>query len=205
MTRNIVIGLDIGTASIRVVACEYKPGNSIPQVLSLVKKNSRGLRRGYIIQFEEAVSSIREALVETERIIGTRVKHVVLAIGGSTLESKLIEGGIVVSKADNEITSNDINRAISASESNLDITNKTVIQKFPIAYRLDGKKIIGRPIGLKGSKLEAQVLFITYSTPHLKDLLAAVEAAGAHIDDIIAAPLAASEAITTRLQKQLVV
>ena len=201
MTRNIVIGLDIGTASIRAVACEYKPGNSIPQVLSLVKKNSRGLRRGYIIQFEEAVSSIREALVETERIIGTRVKHVVLAIGGSTLESKLIEGGIVVSKADNEITSNDINRAISASESNLDITNKTVIQKFPIAYRLDGKKIIGRPIGLKGSKLEAQVLFITYSTPHLKDLLAAVEAAGAHIDDIIAAPLAASEAITTRLQK----
>ena len=201
MTKNIVIGLDIGTAFVRAVACEYRPGTNVPQVLALVKKNSRGLRRGYIVQFDEVVQSINDTIGETERIIGTKVKHIILSVGGSTLESKVVEGGIIVSRADSEINSTDINRAIDASEGNLDVTNKTVIQRFPLAYRLDGKKIIGRPDGMKGSRLEAQVLFITYSAPHLKNLLSAISACGLHVDDIIAAPLAASFAVITPLQK----
>ncbi|MEX0910294.1 MAG: cell division protein FtsA [Candidatus Paceibacterota bacterium] len=201
MTKNIVIGLDIGTAFVRVVACEYKPGSNIPQVLALVKKNSRGLRRGYVVQLDEVTNSINEAISETERIIGTKIRHIILSVGGSTLESKVVEGGIIVSRADSEINTTDINRAVDASESNLDVTNKTVIQRFPLAYRLDGKKIIGRPDSMKGSKLEAQVLFITYSAPHLKNLLGAIATCGLHVDDIIAAPLAASLAVTTRLQK----
>jgi len=201
MTKNIVVGLDIGTAFIRVVVCEYKPGSNIPVILALVKKNSRGLRRGYVLQFDEATQSIKEALLEAERLIGLKIKNVVLALSGASLESKIVEGGIMVSRADDEITNTDINRAIDASENNLDTNNKTVIQRFPIAYRLDGKRVSGRPDGMKGAKLEAQVLFITYSTHHLKDLLSAVEIAGVRIDDIISAPLASSFALTTRLQR----
>ncbi len=202
MTRNIVTGLDIGTASIRIVVCEYKNGSSVPQVIALVKKNSRGLRRGYVLQFEEVVESIREALMEAERVAGTKIKNVILAIGGTTLESKIIEGGVIVSRADSEINDNDINRAVEASETGLpDNANKSIIHRIPIAYKLDGKKITGRPEGLKGSKLEAQVLFITYASNHLRDLVSAAETAGVRVDDIVAAPLSASLALTTKLQK----
>ncbi|OHA59907.1 MAG: cell division protein FtsA [Candidatus Vogelbacteria bacterium RIFOXYD1_FULL_46_19] len=202
MTRHIVTGIDIGTSSIRIVVCEYKSGSKVPQVLALVKKNSRGLRRGYILQYEDAVDSITEALREAERVAGVRIKQVILALGGATLESKVIEGGVIVSRADSEINSNDINRAIEASEGGLtDLANKSIVHRVPIAFKLDGRKVLGRPEGLKGSKLEAQVLFITYSSHHLKDFLSAIEAAGAHVDDVVASPLAASFAITTKLQK----
>ena len=202
MTRNIVTGLDIGTASIRIVVCEYKNGSAVPQVLALVKKNSRGLRRGYILQFDEAVASIKEALQEAERVAGCKIKQVILGVGGATLESKIIEGGVIVSRADSEINTNDINRAIEASEAGLpDTANKSIIHRVPIAFKLDGKRVTGRPEGLKGSKLEAQILFVTYASNHLRDFISAVESAGARVDDIAAAPLAASLAITTKLQK----
>ena len=201
MNRNIVTGLDIGTASTRVVVCEYKNGNQIPQVLALVKKNSRGLRRGYIIAREEVAANIKEAISEAERVAGVKIKHITLSLGGISLESKIVEGGILVSRAENEITQTDINRAIDASEGGVDTENKTIIHRLPIAYRLDGKKVLGNPEGLSGSKLEAQVLFITYSKAHLKDFVTAVEEADLKVEDVVASPLAASLCTTTKLQK----
>ncbi|MDQ5957924.1 MAG: cell division protein FtsA, partial [Patescibacteria group bacterium] len=171
MTRNIVTGLDIGTASIRLVVCEYKNGSQVPQVLALVKKNSRGLRRGYVLQFDDVAESIKEAVLEAERVVGFKIKSVVLGISGATLESKIIEGGVIVSRADSEINTNDINRAIEASEGGLpDTANKSIIHRVPIAFKLDGKRVAGRPEGLKGNRLDAQVLFVTYASNHLKDL-----------------------------------
>ena len=182
MNRNIVAGLDIGTASIRIVVCEYKNGSSVPQVIALVKKNSRGLRRGYIVQADEASASIREAKDEAERVAGGKIRQVILGIGGTTLESKIIEGGVIVSRADSEINANDINRAVEASEQGLpDTANKSIIHRVPIAFKLDGKRVTGRPEGLKGSKLEAQVLFITYASNHLRDLVAATESDGLRV------------------------
>ncbi|OHA58525.1 MAG: cell division protein FtsA [Candidatus Vogelbacteria bacterium RIFOXYD1_FULL_44_32] len=202
MTRNIVTGLDIGTASIRVVVCEYKNGSQVPQVIALVKKNSRGLRRGYILQFDEATASIKEAVQEAERIAGFKIKSVILGVSGATLESRIIEGGVVVSRADSEINANDINRAIEATEGGLpDTANKSIIHRVPIAFKLDGKKVTGRPEGLKGARLDAQVLFVTYASNHLKDLLSATESAGVKVEDVAASPLAASLCLTTKLQK----
>ena len=202
MTRNIVTGLDIGTASTRVVVCEYTGGSPVPQVLALVKKNTRGLRRGYILQADEAAASIKEALKEAERVSGLKIKQVILGIGGATLESKIIEGGVIVSRADSEINGNDINRAIEASEQGLpEMGNRSIIHRVPVAFKLDGKRITGRPEGLKGARLEAQVFFITYASNHLRDFIATVETAGVRVDDIAAAPLAASLALTSKLQK----
>lgn len=202
MARHIVTGLDIGTSSIRIVVSEYKNGSNIPHIIALVKKNSKGLRRGYILQFDEAVDSIKSAISEAERIAGVRIKQVILGISGVTLESKLVDGGVIVSRADSEINDNDINRATELSENNIpDLANKTIIHKITMGFKLDGRKVLGRPEGMKGTKLEAQVLYITYSSHHLKDLVGAIELAGAKVDDVVASPLAASFAITTKLQK----
>ncbi len=202
MSRHIVTGLDIGTASIRVVVCEYKKGNNIPRVLALVKKNSRGLKRGYVMQFEEAIDSIKSALHEAERQAGLRIKRAFVSVGGITLESRVSYGSIAPSRADSEITSFDTNRAIEASETSLpDNKNKTIIHRIPLGFKLDGKKVFGRAEGLKGDKLEARTLFILYSSQHLTDLMNVVEQAGVHVEDVLASPLAASLSTLTKLQK----
>lgn len=203
MTRTIVTGLDIGTSSIRIVVCEYKKNSKIPEVIALVKKSSRGLRRGYINQFDEVVESIKEAINEAEVIAGVRIKSAFVGVGGIGLEAKSAEGSTIVSKADLEINELDINRAIEASERNItkDILNKTVIHRIPLGFKLDGKKILGRPEGLKGNKLEARTLFVVCLSQHLKDIISAVENSGLTVEDVVASPLAASFSTLTKIQK----
>ncbi len=202
MTRQIITGLDIGTASIRIAVCEFKDGSSQPEILALVRRSSRGLRRGYIINLEETVDAIREAVAEAERLAKQKIKRVYLGIGGVTLESKAADGGAVVARADLEISKSDIRRAIDDSENNLtEMSNRQVLHRLPVAFKLEGKKILGRPEGMHGTKLDVRSAFITYSKQHLKDFVAAVEDAGLIIEDIIAAPLAASIIALSPLQR----
>lgn len=203
MARKIVTGLDIGTAFIRIAVCEYKEGQRIPTVLALIKKPSRGLRRGYVVAYEEVVDCVADALNEAERLSGVRLKNVNLGIGGVSVESKIGEGLIMISRADALIGDQDINRAIEDSEQNIQtqILNKSIIHRIPLGYKIDGKKLYGRPEGQKGNKLEVRTLFIIAQTQHVDDLVKAVETAGAHVSDIIVSPLAAALPILTKVQK----
>ncbi|MFW5853327.1 MAG: cell division protein FtsA [Patescibacteria group bacterium] len=201
MSSYIATGLDIGTASIRVAVCEIKP-NHKPKVLALASRPSRGLRRGYILQFDEAVESIKETIKEAERQSGLKIKKVYAGIGGINLESKAVDGSIILPQADQEIKEVDIRKAIEASTANLpDAINKTVIHHIPIGFKVDSKKIMGRPEGIYGSKLEAKTVLVYSSSHHLKDLITAIETAGLQIEDIIASPLAAGYAVLNKIQK----
>lgn len=192
----------MGTASIRIAVTELVSGNKTPRVLALVKKDAKGLRRGYIMNFDETVSSIRDAVAEAEKVTKERIREVILGVGGLTLEAKTADGSTAVARADQEVTNMDVARALEAAEAHAsDITNRRIIHTVPLSFKLDGKKIFGRPQGLKGNKLEAKVLFISSINQHLNDTIAAVEKAGLTIEDIVASPLAASFAVLTRLQK----
>ncbi len=194
--------MDIGTNWIRLVVCEQKNDDNVPQVLALVKRQSRGLRRGYIINLEEATECIREALDDAERIIRGRIRKVIVGIGGLSLESKITEGGVIASRPDSEITDSDVVRVIEASEASLaDSINKQVLHRIPLSFKLDGEKVLGRPEGLRGSKLEVKTLFITAGIQHLRDLVRAVEEAGLIIEDLVASPFAASLAVMSKIQK----
>lgn len=194
--------MDIGTNWIRLVVCEQKNGDSVPQVLALVKRQSKGLRRGYIINQEETTECIREALEDAERIIRARIRKVIIGVGGLSLESRIAEGSIVASRPDSEISESDVTRSIEASETALsDMANRQILHRIPLSYKLDGEKVLGRPEGLRGSKLEAKTLFITGATQHLRDMVRSVEEAGLIVEDLVASPLAASLAVLTKVQK----
>ena len=203
MARKITTGLDIGSSFIRVAVCEYKDGQKIPEVLALVKKQSRGLRRGYIVAFDETVDAIAEALTEAERLSGLRIKNVNLGIGGVSLESRMSDGLVMISKADAIIGEQDINRVIEESEQNLHnaLNNRSIIHRIPLSYKIDGKKLYGRPEGQKGNKLEVRSLFIVAQNQHVEDLVKAVETAGVRVGDIVASPLAAALPLLSKVQK----
>mgnify|MGYP002681880426 FL=1 len=194
--------MDIGTNWIRLVVCYQKNGDSVPQVLALVKRQSKGLRRGYVINLEETTQSIREALDDAERIVRSRIRKVIVGVGGLSLGSKTAEGGVVASRPDSEITESDLGRAVEASEAALtDMANKQILHRIPLSFKLDGEKVLGRPEGLRGSKLEVKTLFITGGTQHLRDMVRAAEEAGLIVEDLVASPFAASLAVMTKVQK----
>ncbi len=203
MARDIVIGLDIGTSAVKIAAIEIRSSGEL-HILTTAQKPSSGLRRGYIVDQDAVIESIRKTAKEAERLTNMPIKHAYLAVGGAKLETVRNRGNVIVSRADNEITSTDVKRAVSQAEAGLNkITNKTIIHRIPFAFKVDGEIVTGRPVGIKGEKLEADVLFITCFSQHLEDRVKSAEAAGIAVDDVVAGPFAASFAALTKHQKEV--
>ncbi len=200
--RQIIAGLDVGTTWVRLVVCEFKAGDSAPQVLTLVKKPARGLRRGYVINVDEAVEAIRETVADAERSLKIHIRKVLLGLGGISLDSRVTESNIAPVRPEAEISDSDVAHAIEASEQNLsDMANRHILHRIPISFKIDGEKVLGHPEGMHGKKLETRTLFVTCLSQHLKNLVRVIEEAGLIVNDIIAAPLVASLVVMSKLQK----
>ncbi|MEK7175337.1 MAG: cell division protein FtsA [Patescibacteria group bacterium] len=201
MIRNIFISLDVGSYLTKIVVGEFLKGEKNPKILGIGESETRGIRRGYVTNFSDAVNSIKNAINIAEKNSNIKIKNAFVSINGISLRSEISVGSAIISKADGEITNLDINKAIDDSENNLNLNNKKIIQKFPISFRVDSKEILGKLEGVTGIKLEAKVLFITYSTQHLEELLDVISEAGIEILDIIPAPIAGSCIALSEKQK----
>lgn len=202
MARHLVTGLDIGTASIRLVVTEVVPESSVPRIVCQVRKDSRGLKRGHIVNFDETLENLKEAVREAERQTKVKLKNVFLSIGGITLDAKVATGQVAISRADQEVGESDINRAIEASRAQLgELNNRQVIHQVTQTWKLDGERVLGRVAGLRGTKLEVRTLFIYCLSQHLNDLVRVVDLAGLRVEDVVPAPLAASYTTLTTAQK----
>ncbi len=202
MKKRIITGIDIGTNSVRVVITEYTQGGGLPHVLGVGKAESRGLRHGYIMNIADAVRSVRQAVEEAEQSAGLHIREAFVSVGGVGLEGAQTVGAAIISRADSEITEADVERAHRACEQNLhNAPNKKVLHTVPIEYMIDGKKIYGRPAGMRGLKLEAKCLIVTCLDQHLGDLIRAVEEAGIEPVDACASPIAASFVALTKAQR----
>ena len=110
----------------------------------------------------------------------------------------------MVSRADQEVTETDIEQAILVAEESISsalIQNRKIIYSIPTGFKLNGKNVLGRTLGLKGVKLETKVLFISCIEPHLDDLVDAIEEAGVEVIDVVASPIAASFLTLSKSQK----
>ena len=202
MARNIIAGIDVGTHTIRVVVSELVRGNGAPHIIGTGLAESKGLRHGYIVNERDAVESISTAIRTAEKSSGVTIKNAYLSIGGISLESLTSNGTTVISRADSEVTDLDIDKILKSSEDNLpNIQNKKIIDTIPVTFKLDGKEVLGKPQGMKGTKLEVKTLFITCLEQHLNDLVHAVEEAGVDVIDYVAAPIAASLIALSKKQR----
>ncbi len=189
--RNITAGLDVGTQTTRVVVCEKIQGEQYPRVIGLGSAPTRGMRHGYVVNQAHVSASVLRALKDAEKNSGVSVKRVMLGVGGVTLACETSSGSAIISKADSEVTHLDVEKAILESEEELTLANKKIIDNHPIAFRIDGKNVLGSPIGMKGVKLEVKTLFNTSLAQHLDLLIGAVSEAGVDIIDIVPSIVAA--------------
>ena len=202
MSKRIITGIDIGTHAVRVVITEHPESGGLPHILGVGKSESRGLRHGYIISIADAIKSVRAAVEEAEQISGVHIREAYISVGGVGLEGTQATGAAIISRADSEITEADVERAHRACELNLqNAANKKILHTIPIEYTIDGKKVYGRPAGMKGLKLEAKCLVVACLDQHLSDLIRAVEEAGIEPIDACASPIAASFVALTKAQR----
>ena len=204
MTRtDYLVGLDVGSSSVRVVVGKVEDDSKYPSIIGVSETPSAGIRRGVIVDIEEAVSSISSALEKAERMTGVAVTHATVAIGGSHVSSVESHGVIAVSRADGEITENDIIRVIDASQAISIPQNREIIHVIPKNFTVDGQSGIKDPLGMTGIRLEVDTVIVQAAAPFIKNLSKAIAQAGLQSDDLVLAPLAAAQSALSKRQKEL--
>jgi len=201
MIRNISVGIDVGSSSVRVIVGEFFKGQKNPKIIGVGESESAGMRHGYVINPTLVITSIKSAVLLAEKSANLKIKRAFVSVGDVSLRGESSSGSAIISKADGEVTNLDINKALLDCEENLNLNNKKVVQVFHLSSKLDGKEVFGRLEGMRGTKLEVKALFVTYSIQHLEDLVEAIAKAGVETIDIIASPLAVSQIALSEKQK----
>ncbi len=191
----------MGSTTTRVVVGEFLKGEKNPKIIGTGESETKGIRHGYVVNVSEAVISLKNAVSMAERNSGIKIKRAFVSIGGVTLRGDMSNGVGIISKADGEVTSLDINKALQDCEDNINLNNRKIIKVSPVSFKLDGKEILGRPEGMKGTRLEVKAFFVTCSTSHFEDLMEVITLAGIDPVDVVASSEAGSRIALSERQK----
>jgi len=198
---NIVTGLDIGTYSIKALVAQRKGKDW--EVLSYAEVPSFGLRKGAVVNIEETSKNVQMIMSGIEKDCNRRIGSVFVNIGGSHLYVTPSDGIISVSRADQRISKEDVERVLQATRAVNIPSNEEVLDVFPREYIIDDQKGIKQPEDLNGIRLEAKVLLLCVFSPYFVNLTQSVLNAKLQMNDVIPSPLAAANAVLTPQQKEL--
>ncbi len=202
MRQQIITGIDVGNHAVKTVIAELDSETLRPQIIGFGVAFSGGLRRGVVFDMEETINNVRESVNKAESMAGVKINRAYVSVNGLHIRTQLSHGVIVVSRADNEITQNDIERVIDAASTINLPPNHEIIHTIPRNFTIDAQERVKNPLGMKGVRLEADVLLIEGLSPHVHNLAKCVNANDIEVAEFVFAPLAATKAILDKNQRE---
>ena len=201
-----ICAIDIGTYKIRGIIGQIeseKPEGNNWKISGFAEVSSFGVRRGEIVDVVEVSKCLKQLIKKLEIKSGFKVNQAWINIGGPHVYCKEGKGAVAVSRADGKISNEDVDRSIEAATIVFSPRNRQNVCTLPRYYRIDDQDIARNPAGMQGKKLEANVLIIEAFTPQFKNLQQCLQDSGIDILGLVYTPLAVSEAILSRRQKEL--
>src|SRR3989449_8562844 len=171
--------------------------------VSLGAAESKGLRKGLIVNLDAAVSSIRRALEEAESIASVPVESALVGVAGSHIRGVNNRGGITLGHRPRDIAREDVRRAVEAARDITLAEDREVLHVLPQEVVVDAQDSIGDPMGMGGQRLEVNVHIVTGSVTVTQNLITAVNRAGVVVADTVLEPLASAEACLTQDERGL--
>jgi cell division protein FtsA len=196
-----LVGLDIGSTKTCVLVAEIE--NEQLRFVALGAAESKGLRKGLIVNLDAAVSSIRRAAEEAETVANVPIEMAVIGVAGTHVRGVNSRGGITLGNRARDVERDDLRRAIEAARNIAMPEDREVVHVLPHEFLVDAQDGIRDPVGMVGQRLEANVHLVTTSTAATQNLVTAANKAGIHIDDTVLEPLASAEACLTQDEKEL--
>jgi len=203
MKGEIITGLDIGTSQIKTLVALKKPEQSKLEILAQVSTPSSGVRKGVVFNIEDVSKGIKKSIREVERISRQKIKEAYCGLGGSHIFVAPNQGVVAVSRADQTISQEDIDRAMLAAQAFSLPQNKEILHILPKEFIIDGEGGNKNALGMKGIRLEVQTLILGGFTPYIKNLTQAILRTDIEIEDLVLSPLASARAVLTPRQKEL--
>ncbi|HYL68775.1 MAG TPA: cell division protein FtsA [Candidatus Limnocylindria bacterium] len=197
-----IVALDIGSAKTCALIGELEDDGSV-KFAALGAAESKGWRKGQIVNLDLAVSSIRRAVEEAEAIVGVPVESALIGVAGGHVRGVNSRGGITVGARPRDIQREDVRRAIEAARGVTLPEDREVLHVLPQEFFLDAQDNIRDAIGMVGVRLEANVHIVTASGTATQNIVTAVNRAGVRVDDTVLEPLAGAEACLTQDEREL--
>jgi cell division protein FtsA len=199
--EHTYVTLDIGTSNVRIVIGEVS--NGALNIIGVGEVKSAGLRRGAIVDIDETVNSIRQAVEKAERMIDMSISKVIVGVSGNHIKLQPCHGVVAVSSDDREISDEDVKRVIDAAQVMSIPPDREVIDVIPKQFIVDGLDEINDPRGMMGVRLEMEGTILTGSKTILHNLLRCVEKAGLETADIVLQPIAAGSIALSKDERSL--
>jgi cell division protein FtsA len=200
--ERYIVGLDVGTSSVCCVVGEALDDGTL-EVVGIGVAESRGIRRGVVVNLEAAVETIKKAIEEAELMAGIEIDTVHLALSGPHAKGFNSRGVIAVAGKNREIARDDVRRAIDAAKAVALPAGREILHVLPQDFVVDEQDGIGAPVGMTGARLEVNVHVITGAVSSTQNIVACVNRAGVTVVDTIVEQLAAAEAVLTSDEKEL--
>lgn len=198
-----ICGIDIGNTTIKTVVVKVDAGALQPDVIGVGSvPSASALRAGEIVDMKEASDTLRLSLQQAAAMAGTPVRRAYLSVSGLHIATQLSRGTIAIGRADGEITASDIDRVINTAQVVSLPPNREIIHVIPRDFIIDGTEHVRDPLGMKGVRLEADVLIVHGLSRHLKNISKCANECGVEVAGYVFAPLAASMAVLDKHQKE---
>ena len=197
---DLIVGLDIGTSKICAVVGEIRPDGQI-DIIGMGSHPSVGLRKGVVINIENTVNSIKEAVEEAETMAGCEISSVFAGIAGGHIKGFNSHG--VIALKNREVGKRDIERVIDAARAVAIPMDREVIHTLPQEFIVDDQGGITDPTGMAGVRLEVKIHIVTGAVTSAQNIIKCANRAGLDVYDIILESLASSEAILNDEERTL--
>lgn len=199
--KRYIASLDVGTKKVCALIAEITEDDL--EIIGVGLSPSHGLRKGIVVDIEEASHAIQEAVLNAERMAGVEVNSVFVGIAGSHISSQNSHGVVAVTGKDREITKSDIDRAMEAARGIPLGQGEKIIHAVPREFVVDGTGGIKHPQGMSGIRLEVETHIVTGSATSIDNLAKSVKRADLHIEEVVLEQIASSEAVLNSDEKEL--
>ena len=198
---KISVGLDIGTTKIVVMAGKKNEFNKV-EILGIGKSKSLGVHRGVVNNITQTIQSIQQAVEEAKNLCGDNIEEVVVGIAGQHIRSLQHSDYITRENPEKVISQEDIEKLIQQVYKLVMLPGEEIIHVLPQEFKVDGQSEIKEPIGMYGGRLEANFHVVVGQVSSIKNIGRCIKSAGLSMGNITLEPLASSEAVLSREEKE---
>jgi cell division protein FtsA len=199
---RILSSIDIGSSKITTIISK-SDDNSPPSIIGVSSLPSKGVRKGQIVNIEEATQSIIESVEAAERMAGLNISSAYVSINGAHISSQNSTGVVAVSQPQGEISQEDIFRVIDAAQAISLPTGKQIIHILPTNFKVDSQEGVKDPVGMTGIRLETETHIVLGSDTAIKNLNKCVQEIGISSDDLVFSGLASAYSTLSETEKEL--
>lgn len=194
---NLICSIDIGTNSVKIVVVDnaFNKDTKSLYVTSVGKTESRGVRKGVVINIDSTLEAINNALEQAEELLGSKITNAVLSVSGTHLSGINSHG--VAKIRYSEVSQDDIERVYESAQAIAIPNDKDILHIIPQEYSVDGEKALKKPIGITGVRLESWIHMVIGSANTIQNVIKCVNRSGVIADNIIASGIASSYSVTS--------